>query len=55
MRWFIYHDLAEGWRWVAYDSANNVVAGSSSGFATRDECVSDAKLNGYEPSDEDSA
>jgi hypothetical protein len=52
MRWFIYHDLPEGWQWAVYDDAGNVVARCSSSFATREECVADAKSNGYQPPDD---
>jgi hypothetical protein len=54
MRWFIYHDLPEGWQWAVYDDAGNVVARCSGSFATREECVADAKSNGYQSPDDES-
>ena len=50
-RWFIYQDVANLWKWARIDVLGTVLASSGASFATREECVDDARRSGYiEPS-----
>jgi hypothetical protein len=44
--WVFFHDLAGRWRWEQRRGASTV-AESRQGYATREECVSDACLHGF--------
>jgi hypothetical protein len=46
--WDIYQNFQNLWRWRRIDAMGRLVASSSKGFPTRDECVEDARLHGYE-------
>jgi hypothetical protein len=44
MPWIMYNEL--GWRWGRIDAEAVILAESSRGFATRGECLADAKKHG---------
>jgi hypothetical protein len=44
VRWIIYDEI--GWRWGRLDAQADMVAESSRGFPTRDECIADAQKYG---------
>jgi hypothetical protein len=44
--WIFFHDMAGRWRWEQR-SGPNMLAESADGYATREECVSDACRNGF--------
>ena len=46
-RWFFYQDVANLWKWARIDVFGTVLSYSGASFATRDECVDDARRNGY--------
>ena len=46
-RWFFYQDVANLWKWARIDVFGTVLSYSGASFATRDECLEDARLNGY--------
>jgi hypothetical protein len=46
-RWFFYQDVAELWKWARIDIFGTVLSYSGASFATRDECVDDARRAGY--------
>jgi hypothetical protein len=48
IRWEFYKDRHGQWQWRKFRN-EKVVAVSSDGFTTRDECLSDAKRRGYIP------
>jgi hypothetical protein len=45
MPWIIYDEL--GWRWGRLDAQSDIIAESSRGFSTRDECMADAEKYGF--------
>jgi hypothetical protein len=53
-RWFFYQDAASLWKWARIDVFGTVLSYSGAAFASRDECVDDARRSGYaeEPIDE---
>jgi hypothetical protein len=46
-RWFFYQDAANLWKWARIDVFGTVLSYSGAAFATRDECVDDARRCGY--------
>ena len=46
-RWFFYQDVANLWRWARIDVFGTVLGYSGACFGARDECVADARRNGY--------
>ena len=46
-RWFFYQDVANLWKWARIDVFGTVQSYSGASFATRDECVDDARRSGY--------
>jgi hypothetical protein len=46
MKWFFFRDLTGNWCWE-YGKDGELVRQSSSRFATRKECISDASDHGY--------
>ena len=46
-RWFFYQDVASLWKWARIDVFGTVLSYSGAAFATRDECVDDARRSGY--------
>jgi hypothetical protein len=46
-RWFFYQDLASLWKWARIDVFGTVLSYSGASFATRDECLEDARRSGY--------
>jgi hypothetical protein len=46
-RWFFYQDVANLWKWARIDVFGTVLSYSGAAFATRDECVDDARRSGY--------
>ena len=46
-RWFFYQDSAHLWKWARIDAFGTVLSYSGASFASRDECVDDARRNGY--------
>ena len=46
-RWFFYQDVANLWKWARIDVFGTVLSYSGASYATRDECVDDARRNGY--------
>jgi hypothetical protein len=46
MKWFFFRDLTGNWCWE-YGKDGELVRQSSSRFASRKECVSDARDHGY--------
>ena len=53
-RWFFYQDVANLWKWARIDVFGTVLGYSGASFATRDDCVDDARRSGYcdEPASE---
>ena len=47
MPWSIYADASGLWHWEKLDSVAGPIGQSAKGFRTRDECLSDARRNGY--------
>jgi uncharacterized protein YegP (UPF0339 family) len=45
--WYVYDDAMGKWHWELVDAKENVLARSSGGFDSRDECLADAKKSGY--------
>jgi len=46
-RWFFYQDMANLWKWARIDVFGTVLSYSGASFATREECVDDARRSGY--------
>ena len=46
-RWFFYQDVASLWKWARIDVFGTVLSYSGASFATRGECVDDARRSGY--------
>ena len=46
-RWFFYQDVANLWKWARIDVFGTVLSYSGASFATREECVDDARRSGY--------
>ena len=46
-RWFFYQDAANLWKWARIDVFGTVLSYSGAAFATRDDCVDDARRSGY--------
>ena len=46
-RWFFYQDAANLWKWARIDVFGTVLSYAAGAFATRDECIDDARRNGY--------
>ena len=46
-RWFFYQDVASLWKWARIDVFGTVLSYSAASFGTRDECLDDARRNGY--------
>jgi hypothetical protein len=46
-RWFFYQDVTNLWKWARIDVFGTVQSYSGAAFATRDECVEDARRSGY--------
>lgn len=46
-RWFFYQDVANLWKWARIDVFGTVLNYSGASFATRGECVDDARRSGY--------
>ena len=46
-RWFFYQDVANLWKWARIDVFGTVLSYSGASFATRGECVDDARRSGY--------
>jgi hypothetical protein len=46
-RWFFYQDVANLWKWARIDVFGTVLSYSGASFATRDECLDDARRSGY--------
>jgi len=46
-RWFFYQDAAAQWKWARLDVFGTVLSHSGAAFASRDECVSDARCAGF--------
>jgi hypothetical protein len=46
-RWFFYQDVANLWKWARIDVFGTVLSYSGAAFATRDECIDDARRSGY--------
>ena len=46
-RWFFYQDVANLWKWARIDVFGTVLSYSGAAFASRGECVDDARRNGY--------
>lgn len=46
-RWFFYQDVANLWKWARIDVFGTVLSHSGASFATRDECLDDARRGGY--------
>jgi hypothetical protein len=46
--WVFFHDLGGYWRWEQRRGATTI-AESRHGYATREECVADARLHGFSP------
>jgi hypothetical protein len=46
-RWFFYQDVASLWKWARIDVFGSVLSYSGASFATRDECLDDARRSGY--------
>ena len=47
MPWSVYADSSGRWHWEMLDASAGVIAQSSRGFQTRDECLADARKHGY--------
>jgi hypothetical protein len=48
MRWHIYHDGSNRWRWELLDAMHNLLLRSSTSFQSREDCLKDAQSHGYE-------
>jgi hypothetical protein len=46
-RWFFYQDVSSLWKWARLDLFGTVLGYSGAAFATRDECLDDARRSGY--------
>jgi hypothetical protein len=46
-RWFFYQDVASLWKWARIDVFGTVLSYSGASFGTRDDCLEDARRNGY--------
>jgi hypothetical protein len=46
--WIFFHDLGGGWRWE-HRCGYSTIAESEQSYATRDECIADARLHGFIP------
>ena len=45
--WEFYEDGGHQWRWRRRDAAGSIIGRASKGFLQREECVQNARLNGY--------
>ena len=45
--WKFYQDNSNEWRWTRTASNGKIVGASTEGYENKDDCVSNAKRNGY--------
>lgn len=45
--WKIYKDVSNEWRWERKSANGNIVGASTEGYKNREDCVANAKRNGY--------
>lgn len=46
-KWEIYQDRKKEWRWTRTASNGRIVGASTEGYSSRQNCVENAKRNGY--------
>lgn len=47
-RWEFYSDNAGEWRWRHFAGNGKIIGASTEGFSSKQACINNAKLNGYE-------
>jgi uncharacterized protein YegP (UPF0339 family) len=46
-KWEFYKDTKGEWRWRRISSNGNIVGSSSQGYVNKEDCIANAKRNGY--------